>query len=29
MEEAVELVAGCPLVAAKDGAVCVYEALPM
>lgn len=29
MEEATELAKGCPLVASKDGAVCVYEALPM
>ena len=29
MAEATELVKGCPLVASKDGAVCVYEALPM
>ena len=29
MEEATELAKGCPLVASKGGAVCVYEALPM
>jgi len=29
MEEAVEMAKGCPLVGAKNGAVCVYEALPM
>jgi YCII-related domain len=29
MDEAVELAKGCPLTSAKDGAVCVYEALPM
>ncbi len=29
MEEATELAKGCPLVSSKDGAVCVYEALPM
>lgn len=29
MDEASELAKGCPLMAAKDGAVCVYEALPM
>jgi hypothetical protein len=29
MDEAIELAKGCPLVASKDGAVCVYEALPM
>ena len=29
MDEATELAKGCPLVASKDGAVCVYEALPM
>lgn len=28
-EAAVELAKGCPLVGLKDGAVCVYEALPM
>ena len=29
MQEATELAKGCPLMEAKDGAVCVYEALPM
>jgi hypothetical protein len=29
MEEATELAKDCPLLAAKDSAVCVYEALPM
>lgn len=29
MDEATELAKGCPLVEAKSGAVCVYEALPM
>lgn len=29
MAEATELAKGCPLVTAKTGAVCVYEALPM
>ncbi|MDB5165588.1 MAG: hypothetical protein JWM00_478 [Candidatus Saccharibacteria bacterium] len=29
MEEATELAEGCPLVTLKNGAVCVYEALPM
>ena len=29
MEEATELAKGCPLISSKDGAVCVYEALPM
>jgi len=29
MNEATELAKGCPLVTSKDGAVCVYEALPM
>ena len=29
MDEATKLAKGCPLVAVKDGAVCVYEALPM
>jgi len=29
MKEAEELAKGCPLVASKDGVVCVYEALPM
>jgi hypothetical protein len=29
MEEAVGLAKDCPLVAAENGAVCVYEALPM
>jgi len=29
MDEATELAKGCPLVVAKSGAVCVYEALPM
>ena len=29
MKAAVELAKGCPLVDSKDGAVCVYEALPM
>jgi hypothetical protein len=29
LEEATELAKGCPLVASKDGVVCVYEALPM
>ena len=29
MKEATELAKGCPLVASKDGVVCVYEALPM
>ncbi len=29
MAEATELAKGCPLVGSKDGAVCVYEALPM
>lgn len=27
--EALELAKGCPLLDAKNGAVCVYEALPM
>ena len=29
MEEATALAKGCPLMGAKDSAVCVYEALPM
>ena len=29
MDEAVEMAKGCPLVKSEDGAVCVYEALPM
>ncbi len=29
MDEATELAKGCPLMSIKDGAVCVYEALPM
>jgi hypothetical protein len=29
MDEAVELAKDCPLMLADDGAVCVYEALPM
>jgi hypothetical protein len=29
MDEATTLAKGCPLMAAADGAVCVYEALPM
>ncbi|MGC1176881.1 MAG: hypothetical protein WA843_02325 [Candidatus Saccharimonadales bacterium] len=29
MDEATELAKGCPLMSSKDGAVCVYEALPM
>jgi len=29
MEEATEMAKGCPLMSAKDSAVCVYEALPM
>jgi hypothetical protein len=29
MEQATELAKGCPLVATAEGAVCVYEALPM
>jgi hypothetical protein len=29
MDEATELAKGCPLMASKDGAVGVYEALPM
>jgi hypothetical protein len=29
MKEATELAKGCPLMSSKDGAVCVYEALPM
>ena len=29
MEEATEMAKGCPLMSADDGAVCVYEALPM
>lgn len=29
MDEATELAKSCPLVGSKDGAVCVYEALPM
>lgn len=29
MEAATELAKGCPLVASGEGAVCVYEALPM
>ncbi|MDB5183861.1 MAG: hypothetical protein JWO07_542 [Candidatus Saccharibacteria bacterium] len=29
MDEARELAKGCPLVAADNAAVCVYEALPM
>jgi len=29
IDEATALAKGCPLVIAKSGAVCVYEALPM
>jgi hypothetical protein len=29
MDEATELAQNCPLISAKGGAVCVYEALPM
>jgi hypothetical protein len=29
MDEAVGMAKNCPLVGAKNGAVCVYEALPM
>ena len=29
MDEATEIAGGCPLMSAKGGAVCVYEALPM
>jgi len=29
MDEATEIAKGCPLISAKGGAVCVYEALPM
>ncbi len=29
MDEATELAKGCPLMGEKDGAVCIYEALPM
>jgi hypothetical protein len=29
MDEATELAQGCPLAKSKDGAVAVYEALPM
>ena len=29
MDEATEIAKGCPLMSAEDGAVCVYEALPM
>ncbi|HTE57818.1 MAG TPA: hypothetical protein VK694_03655 [Verrucomicrobiae bacterium] len=29
MDDAVKLSKGCPLLSSKDGAVCVYEALPM
>ncbi|MDB5163758.1 MAG: hypothetical protein JWS12_376 [Candidatus Saccharibacteria bacterium] len=29
MKTALEIAQGCPLVTGKDGAVCVYEALPM
>lgn len=29
MEDATEIANGCPLVTNKNGAVCVYEALPM
>ncbi len=29
MEDATEWAKGCPLVSSPDGAVCVYEALPM
>ena len=29
LDEAVEMAKDCPLVGSKDGAVCVYEALPM
>lgn len=29
MDEATEMAKGCPLIADKDSAVCVYEALPM
>jgi hypothetical protein len=29
MDEATKLAQGCPLMSEKDGAVCVYEALPM
>jgi hypothetical protein len=29
MDEATKLAKGCPLVSTKEGAVCVYEALPM
>jgi hypothetical protein len=29
MDEATEIAKGCPLMSDKDGAVCVFEALPM
>ena len=29
MDEATELAKDCPLMKSKDGAVCIYEALPM
>jgi hypothetical protein len=29
MDEATEMAKECPLMSSKDGAVCVYEALPM
>jgi hypothetical protein len=29
MDEATEIAKGCPLMSATNGAVCVYEALPM
>jgi hypothetical protein len=29
MDDATKLAQGCPLMSEKDGAVCVYEALPM
>lgn len=29
MEEATDMAKDCPLMSTKDGAVCVYEALPM
>ena len=29
MDDTTEIAKGCPLILSKDGAVCVYEALPM
>ncbi|HEY4964687.1 MAG TPA: hypothetical protein VIH90_08425 [Candidatus Saccharimonadales bacterium] len=29
IDEAIDMAKGCPLTSTKDGAVCVYEALPM